>query len=180
MKAITEAKFLTDDERVRLLASLDKHSMDRDALLLQFVLMTGARSCEALEVKPTDFAWKDNTVTLRGAKGSDNRTLPLPAAFCRRMAEYVATVSGDRVFPITTRRLRYIWDVYRPNPNKGIHCLRHTAGVLLYLNCRDINVVRAYLGHRSIANTMVYLNFVEGPRKLKSAMKGMWGQKVLE
>jgi integrase len=180
VKPITEAKFLTDEERAKLNATLNRDPTDRNALLLQLILLTGARGKEALSLTPKDFAWSEGTVNITAAKKSDNRTIPLPVEFCRRIKAYTDNLKADElIFPIETRQLRYIWDYYRP-VKKGVHCLRHTAGILLYINCRDINVVRVYLGHRNIQSTLVYLNFVEGARKLRQAMKGMWSQKVLD
>lgn len=179
MKPITEAKFLTDDERERLLSTLRKYPLDRDSLALQLIYYTGARGCEVLALRGKDFAWDIGAVTIRGAKGSNDRTVPLPREVLVRLREYSGSLSPEeRLFPYSTRYLRYVWDRFRPC-TKGVHSLRHTGGILLYLNCRDINVVRAFLGHKNINNTMVYLDFVMGAGQLKKAMKGMWGQKVL-
>lgn len=180
MRPITEAKFLTNDERERLEGSLNKHPLDRDSLVLQLILATGARSCEVLSIKTQDLNFGEGCVTITGAKGSNDRTIPLPTELLKRLVGYIKTLPAGqaKLFPFTTRYLRYIWDLYRPNPKKGIHCLRHTGGILLYLNCRDINTVRAFLGHRNINNTMVYLDYVMGVRELKKAMKGMWGQRI--
>ena len=193
MQPITEAKFLTDDERARLGVTLARYPTARDTLLIQLILFTGSRSCEVVGgvspdgtevgVRFRDFTWKESAVTIRGAKGSNNRTVPLPAEFCRRLMGFIELERrrnpDELVFSISTRQLRHIWDQYRPC-QKGIHCLRHTAGVLLYLNCRDINIVRAFLGHRNINNTMVYLDFVEGVRRLRQAAKGMWNQQIFD
>lgn len=181
MNPITESKFLSDNERDQLLATLAKYST-RDSLLLQLILYTGARGCEILKLRSQDFSFTHlgGTVTVKGAKGSNDRTIPLPSKLSTDLQKFLAGLAkGVPPFDISTRQLRNIWDQYRPNPNKGVHCLRHTAGVLLFLNCRDILVVKAFLGHKSITNTMVYLDFVLGARELKKHMKGMWGQKVM-
>jgi integrase len=178
MQPITQSKFLTDEERDRLVVSLEKE-VSRDSLLLQLILYTGARGCEILALTALDFDLKGTpTVTIKAAKGSNNRTVPLPAKLGRALSQYIA--GKDKPFAITTRQLRYIWDKWRPNPNKGIHALRHTAGVLLYLNCRDLFMVKALLGHKSISSSLVYLEYVLGAKELKTAMAGMWGKKALE
>ena len=178
MRPITESKFLTDSERERLLATLEKDP-SRDSLLLQLVLYTGGRGCEVISLSREAFNFNGQvSVTLKGAKGSNDRTIPLPARLGRLLAEYMKTCGEGKPFQITTRRLRQIWDFYRPNPTKGIHCLRHTSALLLYINCRDIMLVKAYLGHRNIQNTLVYLEFVMGARELRNKMHGMWSVKI--
>ena len=179
MRPITANKYLTDVERDKLLVTLSRHPC-RDSLLLQLILYTGARGCEVLALRPEDFAFEGMLckVNIKGAKGSNDRTVPLPRKFSIELREYLVSHSGSKPFDITSRQLRYIWDQYRPTSTKGIHCLRHTAAILLYLNCRDILIVRSFLGHKSVTNTQVYLDFVLGVRELKKQMRGMWGQRI--
>ncbi len=182
---INEAKFLTDEE-LTFLFKLLEHSKGspktkterRDSLLLRLTLKVSARSCEVLKLRPRDLG-KD-AVTLWGAKGSNNRTIPLSIDLMREIKEYIKDMSpDDRIFPITTRHFRRIWDQYRPNPSKGSHSMRHTGALKLYINCRDLKTVQYMLGQKEIKNTMVYLDFVEGVSKLRSQMKGMWNKKAV-
>ena len=181
---LTEAKFLNDEERNTLLDLLEQTNSDtktkteyRDSLLLRLTLRSSARSCEILRLRPKDLG-KD-TITLWGAKGSNSRTVPIPADLMRELKEYCKDLSpNDRIFPISTRHFRRIWDQYRPNPSKGSHSMRHTGAIKLYVNCRDLKAVQYMLGQKEIKNTMVYLDFVEGAGKLRSQMKGMWNRKT--
>jgi len=145
MKALDQNKFLTDQELDSLLNLCNRHSGQRDSIIIRFTLFTGARGCEALAVRKRDLA-----------------------GYARGMAD------DDRLFPIAVRTFRHIWNLYRPNHKKGAHCLRHTYGVRLYQNCENVFTVKSALGHVNIQNTMVYLDFVESQRKLKQAAKGMW------
>lgn len=179
MQALTERKLLADAEREQLVALLERHKGERDSIMLRLMLFTGARSCETLQVRAKDFG--ECCVTIRAAKGSNDRTIPLPPKFFREIKEYIQANDikpNDRLFPISTRHFRRIWDVWRPNSQKGSHTLRHTPATLLYIVSRDILAVKSLLGHKQINNTMVYLNFVEGPRALKRKMKGMWNQRI--
>lgn len=181
--SLTEAKFLNDDELASLLALLEQVKTQaktkteyRDYLLLRLTLRVSARSCEVLRLRPRDLG-KD-TVTLWGAKGSNSRTLPIPIELMRELKDYCKHLApDDRIFPITTRHFRRIWDKYRPNSSKGTHSMRHTGALKLYTNCRDLKAVQCMLGQKEIKNTMVYLDFVEGTQKLRSQMKGMWNRK---
>ncbi len=175
MRALTENKFLTDKELASMLELCGRHRGTRDSILLRFILFTGDRGCEALGVTKADIG--NGCVSIRGAKKSNNRDVPLPADFFQELSAYVTNIGDrDRLFPIATRTLRYIWDQFRPNPNKGVHSLRHTYGVRLYNNCKDVHVVKNALGHRSLLNTQIYLDFVESHRAMKKATKKMWGK----
>lgn len=182
---LTEAKFLNDEELKALFSLLEQTKTNpktkteyRDSLLLRLALRLSGRSCEILKLRSKDLG-KD-TVTLWGAKGSNSRTLPLPADLIRDLKEYCKDLTPEaRIFPISTRHFRRIWDLYRPNASKGAHSLRHTGALKLYSNCRDLKAVQYMLGQKEIKNTMVYLDFVEGAQKLRSQMKGMWSKKAI-
>jgi len=169
---LTKDKFLTDEEFSRLMETLQRFKDDHNSLLIRLVLFTGARSVEALQVTPADL--EDGAVFLRGAKGSDDRQAHVPADFFEELTRFAKKLNKDqRLFPISERHFRRIWDQWRP-VKKGGHCLRHTFGVRLYKQTRDINTVKHALGHRNVQNTMVYLDFVEADEKLKDAVEGMW------
>lgn len=182
---LTDGKFLNDDELNSLNPLLEQCKTNpktkteyRDSLLLRLTLRTSGRSCEILKLRPKDLG-KD-TVTLWGAKGSNSRTLPLPIDLIRELKEYCKDLlPEERIFPISTRHFRRIWDQYRPNAAKGAHSLRHTGALKLFTNCRDLKAVQYMLGQKEIKNTMVYLDFVEGAQKLRSQMKGMWSKKAI-
>ncbi len=182
---LTEGKFLNEDELALLLPLLERCKTNpktkteyRDSLLLRLTLRTSPRSIEILRLRPKDLG-KD-TITLQGAKGSNNRTIPIPIDLMRELKEYCKGVAvADRIFPISTRHFRRIWDQYRPNPSKGSHAIRHSGALKLYMNCRDLKAVQYMLGQKEIKNTMVYLDFVEGAQKLRSQMKGMWSKKAI-
>lgn len=176
-KSLTQNDFLSDQELKTLMSSIRSSLTSRDGLLLGLILLTGSRGQEALNVTPSNL--ESATVTIKGLKGSNTRTLPLPKWYWQKLLEYVNknNIQKDqRIFPITTRRLRAIWDFWRVNPNKGVHCLRHTFAVKLYLNCHDIHAVKTALGHVAISNTIKYLEYVENVKTLKQKTAGMWNR----
>jgi integrase len=182
MQPITENKYLSDKERDNLFALFKKHREDRNSIMFKLMLLTGSRSSEVLKLTPESFN-KDGAVTIIATKNSNNRTLPIPKAFVTEILEYIKVnniTKTDRLFPISSRHFRRLWDEWRPNPKKGSHSLRHTTAIMLYLNCHDIKKVQALLGHKQINTTMIYLDFCEGVKQLKSAMKGMWQNKIEE
>lgn len=178
MKVLTENKFLTDEELEQLLDLCGRYRGERNSILIRFILFTGARGCEVLAVTKADLG--QDCVSIQGAKKSNNRVAPLPADFLNELKTYAGSMTNqdqDRLFPVAIRTLRHIWYQFRPNRNKGVHALRHTFGVRLYNNCKDIHVVKNALGHKSLTNTQIYLDFVEGQKAMKIASRGMWSQK---
>jgi len=145
--------------------------------MLSLMIHTGARSCEIVRLRPRHF--HGQRVTIHAAKGSNDRDVWLPPSVIRQVETYVEANGlgpDDRLFPISTRQFRRIWDAWRPNPRKGSHAIRHTVGASLYLNSKDLLTVRYVLGHKNIQNTMIYLD-IEINRGLKSKMRGMLKQK---
>lgn len=177
--ALTRKKFLTDDELESTFALLNKHKGTRDSILIRLALFSGGRSCEVLKVTPADL--EANTVTIYGAKGSNDGTLPLPPDFFAELQEYVraqAIKPDQKIFPITTRHFRRIWAEWRPVRKPKLHSLRHTCGVRLYANSRNIHAVQTFLRQKNIKNTMIYLDFVEGADQLREGTQGMWDRKL--
>lgn len=180
MKPITENKYLSDTERDSLFKLINKNKGDRNSIMFKLMLLTGSRCSEILKLTPQSFN-KEGSVTIIATKNSNNRTLPLPKPIVAEVLEYIKTQNlkqTDKLFPISLRQFHRLWDVWRPNAKKGSHSIRHTTAILLYLNCGDIKKVQALLGHKQINNTMCYLDFCEGVRELKQAMKGMWNNKI--
>lgn len=172
---LTRQKFLSDDELEATFKLLDRHKGTRDSILIRLALFSGARSCEILQVKPRDL--DSNTVTIFGAKGSNDRTVPLPPDFFTELQAFVQAESvkaGDLIFPITTRHFRRIWSAWRPARNPKLHGLRHTLGVNFYRDTRDIHATKTLLGHRACSSTFVYLDYIEGAESLAEKMQGVF------
>jgi len=183
MSALTQNKFLTDAEIHQFKMLCENHTGERDSILLRLSFYTGARPAEVLQIRPTDLS--HNKVTIFGKKNSNDRTVPLPGNFYKELLHYVTkqhTGSEKKIFPISTRRFATIWDNWKPGGcSKSLKSLRHTFGVKLYLNCRDIMKVKYVLGHVTISSSMHYLTYVESMLGLKSAIIGMWeGEMIID
>ena len=174
---LTKNKFLSDSEVHLLVTCLETKKGERDSMLLRLALYTGARSCEVLAIRKSDL--RDASVFVRGAKKSNDRIIHLCESFFNELGQFSLSMSDDELlFKIKTRRFRKIWDMYRPNRNLGLHALRHTFGVKMYNCCADIKAVKTLLGHRSINNTMKYLDFVESQKKLREFTELMWDKEL--
>ncbi len=165
---LNKTKYLLDPEVEKLEALIAAGRADslRDALILELALRTGARAKELLDVCQSDLNPYDETVFIRGIKGSNDRELPLAPALFERLKRYSDTRKGGPIFEIGYHRLRQIWDWYRPVPKK-FHCLRHTFAIRLYRKTKDLRLVQVALGHRNITNTMIYADYVYSQQELR-------------
>lgn len=129
-------------------------------LMLLLLRTYGMRTGELLQVRTRDINHQTRSLMIRGTKGSNDREFPLTSPLYKRIKKLTDTCLDDdeRVFKYCRQFLCQLWHKYRPAP-KGLHCLRHTVGVELYRKTRDIKLVQNVLGHKSIVNTNIYLEF---------------------
>lgn len=173
--AITSQKILSFEE-LNQLESLCRKNLDardrRDALLILVAIKTGGRASEILNIRVKHFSRYHKTLFLIGLKGSNNREIPLPDFLAREIERYCKIKNlgpEDRIFNFSYDRLYQIWDFYRP-VKKKFHSIRHTFAIDVYRKSRDIKLVQLVLGHRSIMNTMVYLDFVYTQDELRKIL----------
>ena len=166
--ALNKNKYLLDPE-VERLEHILKSFADKDArncTLLWTLLYSGARAQEALNIRTEDLNSYDETVFIRGLKGSNDRELPVPSWLFSRLTAEARGSQDQLVFPITYNRLRQIWDLYRP-VHKKQHALRHTFAIRLYKKTKDLRLLQVALGHRNITNTMVYADYIYSQQELR-------------
>lgn len=167
--SLNKDKYLLDDEYKRLMEILE-HFESKDArnvLLLKLALATGARATELLNIRVKDLDKNENSVYIFGIKGSNDRELPLKKALFQGLGHLCKDKDPqDFVFGISYPRLIQIWQLYRPT-HKKFHSLRHTFAIHLYKKTRDIRLLQVALGHRNIANTMIYADYVYSQQELR-------------
>lgn len=156
----------TEQDALARVLCLCRERDARNALMIELAWKCGARASELLAIEPGDLNDVYRTVRIRGLKGSDSRDVALNKdLYARLRAHANSAEQGGRLFPIAYRRLEQIWRDYRPVA-KTFHSLRHTFAVELYQKTKDILKVKRALGHRSLANTMIYTTVVYDPREL--------------
>ena len=168
---VNKNKYLLEPELESLNSTLEKFkdTDSRNCTLVWLLLYTGARATEALNLRPEDLNSHDETVFIRGIKGSNDRELPVPSWLFKRLKDLVRPELT--LFNISYCRLSQIWDTYKP-VKKKLHGLRHTFAIGLYKRSRDIRLVQVALGHRNISNTMVYADYVYTQEELRTKMLG--------
>lgn len=166
--ALNKTKYLLDPEYDRLHYILESFQFKdpRNCTLLWLCLHTGARAQEVLNLRVDDLNTYDETVFIRGLKGSNDRELPLPQWLFRRACQEIPRAQDQRLFPISYNRMRQVWELYRP-VHKKLHALRHTFAIRLYKKTKDLRLVQVALGHRNISNTMIYAEYVYSQQELR-------------
>lgn len=155
---LTKNKFLTSEE-LAMLTKLLVRFPSRDTALILLAIHTGARAGELLGIKKEDLNDQEQTVFIRGSKGSKDREIPILHSVFIAVQNYIP-------FEISYSRLNQIWDMYRP-VNKPFHALRHTFAIELYKRTKDIKLVQICLGHRQLTSTQVYQDFIYEQTELR-------------
>lgn len=132
-------------------------------LLFNTLIQTGARIEEALNLKPRDFDWERNNLTLRvtkikarkGEKVGRARTLPVSSQYTRQVRSYInknKIEGNDFLFPVTKQAVwqmlrRKLNGVVEDDWNFGLHNIRKTHGN--WLKALDISAeeICTRLGH---------------------------------
>ena len=166
-------KYLTLEESLHLLESIDGKDRERDYCIITILLNCGIRLSELVGIKLSDI--RDDTLTVLG-KGNKERMVYLNNACLNAIAEYLAVrpeplkdadkpylfVSSRTHAPLTPRRVEQIVETHLKAAGLGgrgysPHKLRHTAATLMYQHGGvDIRVLKEILGHVNLGTTEIY------------------------
>lgn len=133
----------------------------------QLIKETGMRSGEAWRLKWTDIDVKKRTVRVRAEKGSNPRVLSISKKLVTmlsnlpRTSEKIFTCSSPKIMRINfrNRRKRLATKLGNPRLLKITFCsMRHWKGTMEYHRTKDILYVMKILGHKSIQNTLIYID----------------------
>jgi integrase len=172
-------RWLSDDERSRLLDAARKSEWPMLYLLVLSALMTGARKGELLSLRWERIDFQRRTVLLPTTKNGSPRTLTLPRPVIEEMLRH-RRVSG-LVFASDTNPFRAA-SVEKPWGKAlttasiegfRFHDLRHSAASYLANAGATLLEIGAVLGHRSTQTTLRYAHLsVEHTRELTDRVLG--------
>jgi len=161
-------KYLTADEVRKLVkaARSTRHGA-RDSLMIQLAFEHGLRASELVGLRWQAFNLVNHQVSVHRAKGSVSGTHPLQGDTVRALKRYqreTGQTSGfvfvnERGAPISVdgvRRMLGRLSKATLGTQWNPHALRHACGVHLINSGTDVRTVQAYLGHKSIENTVAY------------------------
>lgn len=174
-------RFLSPDERERLLKMAKVSSWPRLHLLILMALTTGARRGELLGLRVGDLDLRAGTARLARTKNGEPRVLPLtPAVIAeiRRLSLphpdaflFASRYRDDRSFNIETAWRRAVSDA--GIDNFRFHDLRHSCASYLAQSGASLIEIADVLGHRSLDVTRRYAHLtVDTKRQLVHRVLG--------
>lgn len=166
-----KVRFLSDDERVRLLQACKASSWSRLYLLVLLALTTGARKGELLGLRWRDVDTARRVVHVGRSKNGDPKALPLVAAAVEQLEE-LRGLPGALVFPSRLRPDRPVafetrWaEALSQAKVSGFrfHDLRHSCASYLAQNGATLLEIADLLGHRQISMSQRYAHLAAGHR----------------
>ena len=182
-KKKSKPKYLTLEESLRLLDSVDSKFKERDYCILVLFLNCGLRLSELVSINYKDI--RDNNTLYITGKGNKERTIYLNQACLDALKNYMAVRPVDGVIDkdalflssrlkrISPKTVQHI--VYENLEKAGLegrglstHKLRHTAATLMYqYGDVDVLVLKDILGHENLGTTEIYTHIVD--EQLKKA-----------
>jgi integrase len=163
-------RFLSDEERPRLLAACQQSHNRFLAPVVVLALATGARKMEILALRWPDVDLQRGLLTFHQTKNRDRRTVPLTgqALIVMQSHAMVRRMGTDLVFPRRDGRqpvdIRYAWK--QALRAAGIidfrlHDLRHSAASYLAMQGASLVEIAEVLGHRTLQMTKRYTHLTE-------------------
>ena len=157
----------------------------RDKVLIIFILHTGVRRRELINLKHGDINMAQKSVKITG-KGNKQRIIPLSSGLAKLMQHYIeekqkyfsvapsepffVTGKGKQLYPkFVYRTVNHYLNLVSKAKKKSPHVLRHSFATHLLNNGADINVIKELLGHSNLAATQIYTHTSIG--KLKEIYK---------
>lgn len=160
---------MSDEEQGRLLLALAAGvgpEAKRDHALFALMLGSGIRLGSALALETRDVDLKRGELALRRTKGDVPTSVPLSRAVIAHLRCYLQGRSNGPLFTgrggralsarHAQRRLGIWCERARLGRAVSPHALRHSFAIRIYRQTRDLLLVQAAMGHRSIASTCVY------------------------
>ena len=162
-------RFLSDDERVRLLNACHESSWDKMYLLVLLAITTGMRKSELINLRWLDINFDKGLATLDTTKNGDKRINPIPAVALDELRKF-REIGNSLIFfsPNNTEKsfdFRKQW--YSSLKKAGItgfrfHDLRHTAASYLVMAGATLHEAGQILGHKSEQTTKRYAHLSTG------------------
>lgn len=177
-------KYLTLEQSLELLNSVETSAPERDYCMITLFLNCGMRLSELVGINLSDI--QDNTLRLIG-KGNKERIIYINQACMDSIQNYLKIRNQQSVIKdknalfltrngtrIGARRVeKIVEEVLRKaglaNQGFSVHKLRHTAATLMYQHGDvDIRILKDVLGHANLGTTEIYTHISN--QQMESAM----------
>ncbi|MBQ7118222.1 MAG: tyrosine recombinase XerC [Clostridia bacterium] len=181
-------RYLTLEESIQLLNSVDGPNKTRDYCILTLFLNCGLRLAELVGLNVRDINLTEQTMVVTG-KGNKQRKIYLNKACIDALTAYLQVrpnnnLKGDDRNALFISRLNkrigrqaiqlmvyhYLEVIGLDGQHYSCHKLRHTAATLMYQHGNvDVLVLKEMLGHEAIATTEIYTHLEN--KQLREAAK---------
>jgi site-specific recombinase XerD len=171
-------KYLTLDQSLELLSSVDGKFKERDYCIIMLFLNCGLRLSELVGLDLKSIHLDDNTMIVTG-KGDKERTVYLNNTSKEALKAYLAVRPNEDIIDknalfisrnrrrISPRAVQYIVENFIKKAGLdgrgfSVHKLRHTAATLMYQYGEvDILLIKEILGHENLSTTEIYTHVVD-------------------
>jgi len=168
-------RFLSDEERDKLLAACNESTWDKMYLLILLAITTGMRKSELLYLRWSDIDFDKGLATLGDTKNGSPRINPIPSFVLDEMKQYRQIGMGlIFVSPNNIEKpfdFRKQWDKVRERAcitGFRFHDLRHTAASYLVMAGATLHEAGQILGHKSEQTTKRYAHLSTGHKSALS------------
>jgi len=156
-------RFLSDDERDRLLNACSESTWDKMHLLILLAITTGMRKSELIYLRWSDIDFDKGLAILGDTKNGSPRLNPIPSFVLDEMKQFRQIGNGLVFFsPNNSEKpfdFRKQWDKVRDRADLvsfRFHDLRHTAASYLVMAGATLHEAGQILGHKSEQTTKRY------------------------
>lgn len=164
-------RFLSDDERARLLQACRESSNPDLYTAVVLALSTAARRMEIWGLRWSQVDPRRGTITVEETKNSERRSLTLVGHALELVHERakVRRIDTDLIFPApsdpqTPIDFRWAWEVALKRAQVGDFCwhdLRHSAASYLAMNSASLAEIAEILGHKTLEMAKRYTHLSE-------------------
>ncbi len=164
-------RFLSDDERTRLLAACKEHNNPALYAIVVLALSTGARQGEILNLTWKDVSVSRGMIVLQETKNNERRAIPLQGHALEIVKEMrtVRRIDTDLLFPSRQDpdKPLNIQNIWRAALEKvaiedfKFHDLRHSAASYLAMSGASLVEMATVLGHKTLQMLKRYAHLSE-------------------
>lgn len=163
-------RFLSDEERVSLLAACEDAPYPHMYLIVVLALSTGARKSEILFLKWQDVDFKRKQIVLHDTKNKERRIIPLSGHALDLIIAHkkIQRLDTDFIFPSLMGdkpyEIKRSWEGALEKAgieNFRFHDLRHSAASYLAMNGASLAEIAEVLGHKTLQMVKRYAHLSE-------------------
>ncbi len=178
LNELSRLKTLSDDDINKLIAGAT-NKLTRD--LITFLIYTGCRKGEALNLKWDDVDLKNDVIAIKGTKTKYDRYIPISKPLKELLGAiekiddcclYVFNKNGTKLGDF--KRSFHTAAGHAGLKDLRIHDLRHVFASKMVMNGTSLYITGELLGHRTTQMTKRYSHLV--PDTLKKAVDDVWGR----